>query len=55
MRISGGGIRQDSFSEDLVYRSALMAELLEQAQMLAQGDITVFISGDTGDRQGGAG
>ena len=36
------------FARDLIHQSAVMAELLEQAEMLANGDITVFISGDTG-------
>lgn len=36
------------FASKLVYRSDAMAELLEQAELVAQGDITVFISGETG-------
>jgi two-component system, NtrC family, response regulator GlrR len=37
-----------TFGERIVYRSALMQELLEQAEMVAQSDVTVFISGETG-------
>ncbi len=40
--------RLGTFGADIVYRSAVMGELLEQAEMLAQGDVTVFISGETG-------
>ncbi|MCC7410630.1 MAG: sigma 54-interacting transcriptional regulator [Gammaproteobacteria bacterium] len=36
------------FGEDIICRSARMAELLEQAEMGADSDITVFISGETG-------
>ncbi len=36
------------FAEGLIYRSSVIAELLEQAQTVADGDITVFISGETG-------
>jgi len=36
------------FGRDLIHRSSLMAELLEQAEMLSAGDITVFINGETG-------
>ena len=42
--VSGG----DAFGGEVVYRSAVMGELLEQAEMLAHGDITVFIHGETG-------
>ena len=38
----------DAFGQHIIYRSDLMAELLEQAELVAQGDITVFISGKTG-------
>ena len=34
--------------QNIVYRSDVMAELLEQAELVAEGDITVFISGETG-------
>ena len=37
-----------AFGSDLIFRSSAMAELLEQAEMLAGGDITVFINGETG-------
>ncbi len=36
------------FGRGVIYRSALMGDLLEQAEMLADGDITVFINGETG-------
>ena len=39
---------RDLFSQAIVHRSARMAELLEQAELVAAGDITVFISGETG-------
>jgi len=37
-----------AFARSLVYCSDVMAELLEQAELVAQGDVTVFISGETG-------
>lgn len=37
-----------SFGANIVYRSAVMQELLEQAEMVARTDVTVFISGETG-------
>ena len=37
-----------TFAETIIHASESMAELLEQAELVAQGDITVFISGDTG-------
>ncbi|MGR8919832.1 MAG: sigma-54-dependent transcriptional regulator, partial [Gammaproteobacteria bacterium] len=37
-----------AFGKSLVWGSEVMAELLEQAELVAQGDITVFISGETG-------
>lgn len=37
-----------SFGPNIIHRSAVMAELLEQAELLAQGDVTIFISGETG-------
>ncbi len=36
------------FGADIIYRSARMAELLEQAELVADSDVTVFISGPTG-------
>ncbi|MEM7468420.1 MAG: sigma 54-interacting transcriptional regulator [Pseudomonadota bacterium] len=36
------------FADAIVYKSARMEELLEQAELVAAGDITVFISGETG-------
>lgn len=38
----------DLFGKDIIYRSVKMAELLEQGKTVADGDITVFISGATG-------
>ena len=38
----------DAFASSIVQNSALMQELLEQAELVAAGDITVFISGETG-------
>ncbi len=37
-----------SFGASIIYASEVMAELLEQADLVAQGDVTVFISGETG-------
>lgn len=46
------GSRRDAaagrFGAGILYRSAAMAQLLEQAEMVADSDITVFISGETG-------
>ena len=36
------------FGEEIIFRSSKMAELLEQGKAVADGDITVFISGETG-------
>jgi two-component system response regulator GlrR len=36
------------FSESLVYRSRIMAELVELAQTVAESDVSVFITGATG-------
>ena len=43
-----GGAERHGFGAGVVYRSAVMVELMEQAELLAQGDVTVFISGETG-------
>jgi two-component system response regulator GlrR len=37
-----------AFGRGLIYRSDVMAELLEQAELVARGDVTVFINGETG-------
>jgi two-component system response regulator GlrR len=42
------GRERTGFGAGVVYRSAVMTELMEQAELLAQGDVTVFISGETG-------
>ncbi len=39
---------EGAFGASIIHASAVMAELLEQAELVAQGDITVFISGETG-------
>ncbi|MBK8961169.1 MAG: sigma 54-interacting transcriptional regulator [Proteobacteria bacterium] len=36
------------FGRNIIYRSDVMAELLEQAELVARGDVTVFINGETG-------
>ena len=36
------------FGANLIYRSDVMSELLEQAELVAMGDVTVFINGETG-------
>jgi two-component system response regulator GlrR len=38
----------EAFARNLIYRSDIMADLLEQAELVAQGDVTVFITGETG-------
>ena len=43
-----GGRNSGQFSASIIHRSTRMAELLEQAELVAAGDITVFISGETG-------
>ncbi len=44
------GRREDvaAFARNIIYRSDVMAELLEQAELVALGDVTVFINGETG-------
>lgn len=37
-----------AFAREVIHRSSVMAELLEQAEMLAAGDISIFINGETG-------
>ena len=37
-----------AFERSLIYRSDVMVELLEQAELVALGDVTVFINGETG-------
>ena len=36
------------FDQGMIYRSSIMAELMEQGKAVADSDITVFISGETG-------
>jgi len=45
---TGAATAADAFGAGIVYRSNVIAELLEQAAMVADSDITVFISGETG-------
>ncbi|MEM7541553.1 MAG: sigma 54-interacting transcriptional regulator [Pseudomonadota bacterium] len=45
---SAGTSTDGSFGKNLVFQSSEMAELTEQAMLVAQGDITVFIHGETG-------
>ncbi len=37
-----------AFDRSVIYRSDVMVELLEQAELVARGDVTVFINGETG-------
>ncbi|MGE0487370.1 MAG: sigma-54-dependent transcriptional regulator [Gammaproteobacteria bacterium] len=39
---------EQRFGSAIIHSSAVMAELLDQAELVAQGDVTVFISGETG-------
>ncbi len=50
IQISGSSLStdHDSFSDGMIYRSEIMDEVLDQARMVADGDITVFICGETG-------
>ncbi|MCP5144168.1 MAG: sigma 54-interacting transcriptional regulator [Gammaproteobacteria bacterium] len=48
LELHGGFRTGQSFGANLVYRSRAMTELMEHAALVAQSDITVFISGDTG-------
>ena len=43
-----GHSRSDGPFASLISDSAVMEELLDQAELVAQGDVTVFISGETG-------
>ncbi len=47
-RTERNGATSSGFGSELIYRSSVMSELLDQAEMLAGGDITVFINGETG-------
>ncbi|MBI2798759.1 MAG: sigma-54-dependent Fis family transcriptional regulator [Gammaproteobacteria bacterium] len=40
--------RKGIFAERLIHRSALISELIEQSELLAQSDVSVFIAGETG-------
>ncbi len=50
LHLAGNGKTNKSqpFGEGIIYRSSKMAELIEQGKAVADGDITVFISGETG-------
>lgn len=47
-RSQSGGSRQGSFGAGFVHRSSVIAALLEEAALLAKGDISIMISGATG-------
>ena len=40
--------RPPDFAPDIIYRSTAMADLLDQARMVADTEVTVFITGETG-------
>ncbi len=40
--------RNGIFAERLIHQSALMSELIEQSELLAQSDVSIFIAGETG-------
>lgn len=42
------GAQQQALFTSLIHASDVMAELIEQAELVAQGDVTVFINGETG-------
>ena len=50
LRLPGaqGNFDPPAFGRNVVYRSGAIAELMEQAELVADSDITVFINGDTG-------
>lgn len=48
LRLSRGGKPGEGFAENIVYKSKLMAELLELAEYVADTNVTVYISGATG-------
>ncbi len=48
IRPGAGKKIEDSFSKNIVYRSQSMAQVLDRARMVARGDSTVLINGDTG-------
>lgn len=48
LRITREGKQGKGFAEDIVYKSKLMAELLELAEYVADTNVTVYISGATG-------
>jgi two-component system response regulator GlrR len=41
-------VGEQRFGSAIIHSSPVMAELLDQAELVAQGDVTVFISGETG-------
>ena len=45
---NGKGKKAEPFGKEIIFRSSKMAELLAQGKAVADGDITVFISGETG-------
>ncbi|MGH8577495.1 MAG: sigma-54-dependent transcriptional regulator, partial [Gammaproteobacteria bacterium] len=45
---SGAETTQSGFGKGLIYRSPKMAEVIDQARLVADTDITIFINGSTG-------
>ncbi len=48
MRISGDSAIHEELDKKIIYRSKEMAQLVELARLVAESDVTVFISGATG-------
>lgn len=48
LRISAQDAERQEFGRGILYRSANMAEVMELAEIVAENDVTVFISGATG-------
>ncbi len=49
LHLNKGKAKKDrDFGRNIIYRSSSMAELIAQGKAVADGDITVFISGETG-------
>ena len=48
LRLTTSQDEEDTFTQDLIYQSKAMEELIDLARMVADSDVTVFISGSTG-------
>jgi len=48
LRIASDPRTVNSFTENIIYRSRQMEEVVEMAQLVADNDVTVFITGETG-------